>query len=144
MDAAKADLESVFQGLSMGSLNAFKLARAPEDAVKSLYGSAGEVVLYWAHHEKLCLIDRQLVFMGGLDMCKFDQIHMPTFILTISPLQVSVDGTPTVTPSPTRIPETSTPLSSPAKITTMPVYSILRELTTGTTTSVRKFLLVLF
>lgn len=69
MDAAKADLESVFQGLSMGSLNAFKLARAPEDAVKSLYGSAGEVVLYWAHHEKLCLIDRQLVFMGGLDMC---------------------------------------------------------------------------
>lgn len=82
MDAAKADLESVFQGLSMGSLNAFKLARAPEDAVKSLYGSAGEVVLYWAHHEKLCVIDRQLVFMGGLDMCKFDKVYMPTLILT--------------------------------------------------------------
>jgi phospholipase D1/2 len=70
MDGAKADLEAVFKGLSMGSINAFKLAHAPEDAVKSLYGSAGDIVLYWAHHEKLCVVDRKLVFMGGLDMCK--------------------------------------------------------------------------
>lgn len=69
MDGAKADLEAVFKGLSMGSINAFKLAHAPEDAVKSLYGSAGDIVLYWAHHEKLCVVDRKLVFMGGLDMC---------------------------------------------------------------------------
>jgi phospholipase D1/2 len=26
-------------------------------------------VLYWAHHEKLCLVDGQIAFMGGLDLC---------------------------------------------------------------------------
>lgn len=26
-------------------------------------------VLFWAHHEKLCLVDRKLAFMGGLDLC---------------------------------------------------------------------------
>ncbi|KAH6659345.1 hypothetical protein BKA67DRAFT_652577 [Truncatella angustata] len=69
VDDAKADIEQAFSNLSMGSLNAFSLSKAPEDAVKSLYGSAGEVVLYWAHHEKLCLVDRKIAFMGGLDMC---------------------------------------------------------------------------
>ncbi|KAI1877539.1 hypothetical protein JX265_003547 [Neoarthrinium moseri] len=69
VDGAKADLEAAFSNLSMGALNAFKLSSAPQDAVKSLYGSAGEVVLYWAHHEKLCLVDRTIAFMGGLDMC---------------------------------------------------------------------------
>lgn len=28
-----------------------------------------DVILFWAHHEKLCLIDGQIAFMGGLDMC---------------------------------------------------------------------------
>ena len=28
------------------------------------------MVLFWAHHEKLLVIDRKLVFMGGLDMCQ--------------------------------------------------------------------------
>ncbi|KAK9776773.1 hypothetical protein AB5N19_10651 [Seiridium cardinale] len=69
VDDAKASIESVFQNLSMGSQNAFKLSKVPEEALKSLYGSAGEVVLYWAHHEKLCLVDRKIAFMGGLDMC---------------------------------------------------------------------------
>lgn len=69
VDGAKADIEAAFQNLSMGALNALSLSKAPEDAVKSLYGSAGEVVLYWAHHEKLCLVDRTIAFMGGLDMC---------------------------------------------------------------------------
>jgi phospholipase D1/2 len=84
VDDAKADLEAAFQNLSMGSLNAFKLSKAPEDAVKSLYGSAGEVVLYWAHHEKLCLVDRKLAFMGGLDMCEYLSISYRN--LTISAL----------------------------------------------------------
>ena len=26
-------------------------------------------VLYWAHHEKLCLVDGHIAFMGGLDLC---------------------------------------------------------------------------
>jgi phospholipase D1/2 len=24
---------------------------------------------YWAHHEKLCVIDETIAFMGGLDAC---------------------------------------------------------------------------
>jgi phospholipase D1/2 len=28
-----------------------------------------DAVLYWAHHEKLCLVDGHIAFMGGLDLC---------------------------------------------------------------------------
>lgn len=24
---------------------------------------------YWSHHEKMCLIDSSVLFMGGLDLC---------------------------------------------------------------------------
>ncbi len=50
-------------------MNSFGLSKIPGDALKELYGSFGETVLYWAHHEKLCVVDRHTVFMGGLDMC---------------------------------------------------------------------------
>lgn len=50
-------------------MNAFGLSKISGGALKELYGSFGDTVLYWAHHEKLCLVDRHLVFMGGLDMC---------------------------------------------------------------------------
>jgi phospholipase D1/2 len=40
-----------------------------EDAVQSIYGMSGDVILFWAHHEKLCLIDGKIAFMGGLDLC---------------------------------------------------------------------------
>ncbi|KAJ4366683.1 hypothetical protein N0V95_000010 [Ascochyta clinopodiicola] len=46
-----------------------KIAQLPLDGLKSVYGSTGDTVLYWAHHEKLCLIDGQIAFMGGLDLC---------------------------------------------------------------------------
>ncbi|KAK8080007.1 phospholipase D domain-containing protein [Apiospora hydei] len=65
---AKADLEAEIQGLA-DRFNAAALHKISGDALKSLYGSAGDVVLYWAHHEKLCIIDRTIAFMGGLDMC---------------------------------------------------------------------------
>lgn len=45
------------------------LAHVPEEGFEALYGFSDDVVLYWAHHEKLCLIDGRTVFMGGLDMC---------------------------------------------------------------------------
>lgn len=32
-------------------------------------GFTDNVILYWAHHEKLCLIDGNMAFMGGLDLC---------------------------------------------------------------------------
>ncbi|WZH41134.1 Phospholipase [Fusarium acuminatum] len=57
-------------GKSIKALTNFDLFKASGDALKAVYGTAGDVVLYWAHHEKLLLIDNgKLGFMGGLDMC---------------------------------------------------------------------------
>ena len=50
-------------------LHASKLASLPGDALKGIYGISEDTILYWAHHEKLCLVDGQIGFMGGLDMC---------------------------------------------------------------------------
>lgn len=51
------------------SLDAASLSKMPGDALKGLYGMNDDMVLYWAHHEKLCLVDGSTAFMGGLDMC---------------------------------------------------------------------------
>ncbi|RFU75968.1 phospholipase d [Trichoderma arundinaceum] len=56
-------------GNSFKNLTNFDLATVSKDALTAIYGAADDVVLYWAHHEKLLVIDRNLVFMGGLDMC---------------------------------------------------------------------------
>ncbi|KAI0426778.1 phospholipase [Xylaria sp. FL1042] len=71
LPTSRSRLEQAFSGLSLDSLkmNAFGLSKIPGDALKELYGSFGDTVLYWAHHEKLCVVDRHTVFMGGLDMC---------------------------------------------------------------------------
>ncbi|KAK2007764.1 phospholipase D/nuclease [Colletotrichum eremochloae] len=58
------------QNFSNMSLNTFSLSKASGDAIKAIYGTASDgVTLFWAHHEKLCLIDGKIAFMGGLDMC---------------------------------------------------------------------------
>ncbi|KAK4041939.1 hypothetical protein C8A01DRAFT_14386 [Parachaetomium inaequale] len=62
-------LKDLHTSLQNFSLKTFDLARASQDVVKDLYGTADEIVLYWSHHEKLCLIDGKVAFMGGLDMC---------------------------------------------------------------------------
>ncbi|KAK4100324.1 phospholipase D/nuclease [Parathielavia hyrcaniae] len=62
-------LQGISTGLQNFSLKTFDLARASEDALKGLYGTAEDTVLYWAHHEKLCLVDGKVAFMGGLDIC---------------------------------------------------------------------------
>ncbi|KAN0081757.1 hypothetical protein V8E54_003055 [Elaphomyces granulatus] len=64
------DLESAISS-SLGdlSMNAPKLATLPDEQVKGLYGIRDDVILFWAHHEKLCLIDGKIAFMGGLDLC---------------------------------------------------------------------------
>jgi phospholipase D1/2 len=62
----QSSLVSSFQNLS---LNAATVTKLPVDAVKSLYGVNDDVILFWAHHEKLCLIDGRIAFMGGLDLC---------------------------------------------------------------------------
>ena len=61
-------IESEFtSGLKHFSLN--NLGKLPEDALKTLYGQINDVIFFWAHHEKLCLIDGKIAFMGGLDLC---------------------------------------------------------------------------
>ena len=63
-------LESQFlSDIQKFSLKTFDIAKLPEDGVKSLYGLTDDVILYWAHHEKLCLVDGNQAFMGGLDLC---------------------------------------------------------------------------
>ncbi|EFX02733.1 phospholipase [Grosmannia clavigera kw1407] len=62
----QADFETAFSNMSMG---AFDLSKMGQDALKALYGTSDDMVLYWAHHEKLCLIDDHIAFMGGLDLC---------------------------------------------------------------------------
>jgi len=67
-DDLQSGLETGFQNLS---LRTFELAKFSQDALKTLYGTSDDVVLYWAHHEKLCLVDGRIAFMGGLDMCAY-------------------------------------------------------------------------
>ncbi|KAL3422829.1 hypothetical protein PVAG01_04576 [Phlyctema vagabunda] len=59
----------IVEGLKNFSFTNLSLASLPEDSIKALYGVNKDVVLYWAHHEKLCLIDSKIAFMGGLDLC---------------------------------------------------------------------------
>jgi phospholipase D1/2 len=63
-------LQSTFiSSIQNMSFTPAKLAQMPGDGLKALYGAHDGTVLYWAHHEKLCLIDGELAFMGGLDLC---------------------------------------------------------------------------
>ncbi|KAF9777640.1 phospholipase D [Thelephora terrestris] len=39
---------------------------------------------YWAHHEKLCVIDQAIAFMGGLDLC-FGRWDTPQHVLVDDP-----------------------------------------------------------
>ncbi|CAG7959926.1 unnamed protein product [Penicillium nalgiovense] len=61
-----ASIASSFQNMSLDSASLSKMSK---DTLKGLYGVNDDVILYWAHHEKLCLIDGRVAFMGGLDMC---------------------------------------------------------------------------
>ncbi|RDW79250.1 putative phospholipase D (PLD) [Aspergillus mulundensis] len=61
-----ASISSSLQNLS---LDALKLGKMSVDAMKGIYGIHEGTILYWAHHEKLCIVDGTVAFMGGLDMC---------------------------------------------------------------------------
>ncbi|PBP16351.1 phospholipase [Diplocarpon rosae] len=61
-----SEILACFKNFSTKSL---QLADVPDDSFKDLYGVNQDVVLYWAHHEKLCLVDGRIAFMGGLDLC---------------------------------------------------------------------------
>ena len=66
---AKTFTSSFTSTLENLKLNASTLSQMSGDAVKAIYGLTDDVILYWAHHEKLLLIDGQITFMGGLDLC---------------------------------------------------------------------------
>jgi phospholipase D1/2 len=38
-------------------------------------------IFYWAHHEKICVIDQTIAFMGGLDLC-FARWDSPQHVVT--------------------------------------------------------------
>ncbi|KAE8150678.1 hypothetical protein BDV25DRAFT_153966 [Aspergillus avenaceus] len=61
--------DSIHESLQNLSLDAKSLVEMSGDTLKGLYGMHEDVVLYWAHHEKLCVVDGRIAFMGGLDMC---------------------------------------------------------------------------
>ncbi|KAF2867628.1 hypothetical protein BDV95DRAFT_610540 [Massariosphaeria phaeospora] len=60
---------SFMSSLQNMSFSPAKLAQLPGDSLKGIYGAHEGTVLYWAHHEKLCLVDGETAFMGGLDLC---------------------------------------------------------------------------
>ncbi|KAM3449766.1 hypothetical protein MY3296_006640 [Beauveria thailandica] len=62
------DIESEL-GIAFKDLTHFDLAKASHAAIKAIYGVKDDTVLYWAHHEKLLIVDKTLCFMGGLDLC---------------------------------------------------------------------------
>lgn len=45
------------------------LLKLPVNGLAALYGAGADTILFWAHHEKLLLVDGNLAFMGGLDLC---------------------------------------------------------------------------
>ena len=60
---------SFFSSLQNLALTAKTASQLPGDALKAIYGFNEDVILYWAHHEKLCIVDGCTAFMGGLDLC---------------------------------------------------------------------------
>ena len=61
--------EEWISNIKHGGLGPVKLAKLAGDDVKLVFGMSDDTVLYWAHHEKLCVIDGHTAFMGGLDLC---------------------------------------------------------------------------
>ena len=57
----QSSLISSFQNLK---LDAASISKMGGDALKTLYGASDDVILYWAHHEKLCVVDSKIAFMG--------------------------------------------------------------------------------
>ncbi|KAG8909007.1 Phospholipase D1 [Tulasnella sp. 403] len=52
---------------------------------------------YWAHHEKMCVIDETIAFMGGLDMC-FGRWDTPQHILVDDAEPTGMEGSAQIWP----------------------------------------------
>lgn len=63
-------LESeIASNLKNMSFKTMDLAKLGHVGLEVLYGAHDDDILYWAHHQKLCMIDGTLAFLGGLDLC---------------------------------------------------------------------------
>lgn len=61
--------EGILQDFKETDFSIADIAKLPAATVKRLFGMDKETVLFWAHHEKLVIVDNKLGFMGGLDLC---------------------------------------------------------------------------
>lgn len=71
----KRALMNMFEEDEEGAGN-IKVMRHPDHNV---FENMGDMTFYWAHHEKFIVIDHQLAFVGGLDLCfgRWDQKQHP-------------------------------------------------------------------
>ncbi|KAG7663028.1 SPO14 [[Candida] subhashii] len=68
-------IDSLYTKHSILSLNEdnIHVIRSPNQLLQNTY--------FWAHHEKLCIIDNTIAFMGGIDMC-YGRYDTPDHVLT--------------------------------------------------------------
>lgn len=68
-------IDSLYTKHSILSLNQenIHVIRSPNQLLQNTY--------FWAHHEKMCIIDYTVAFMGGIDMC-YGRYDTPDHVLT--------------------------------------------------------------
>ncbi len=87
----------IWSSLKNTGLNAAKISSLPGEALQGIYGMSEDTILYWAHHEKLCVVDGKIAFMGGLDLCygRWDT-NQHAIAGELPPLSVSCRSTPDI------------------------------------------------
>lgn len=68
-------IDSLYTKHSILSLNQenIHVIRSPNQLLQNTY--------FWAHHEKICIIDQTMAFMGGIDLC-YGRYDTPDHVLT--------------------------------------------------------------
>ena len=74
----------VYKEFSMGMNNDSEHAKKTLEALSpniKVLRHPNVIVSLWSHHEKMCLVDKHTVFMGGLDLCwgRWDTNSHPLF-----------------------------------------------------------------
>ncbi|SGZ49776.1 CIC11C00000004728 [Sungouiella intermedia] len=82
-------IDSLYTKHSILSLNQenIHVIRSPNQLLQNTF--------FWAHHEKICIVDYTLAFMGGIDLC-YGRYDTPDHVLT-DDSQVDFDGLDTDT-----------------------------------------------
>jgi hypothetical protein len=123
----------LFADLKNFSFKTIDLAKLPEDGIKALYGVNNDIILYWAHHEKLCLVDGYLAFMGMVILIHF--LSHKLIIEQVVLIFASADGMSTNILFQTLILVTWIILSSPVRISIMQEFTISKMSPNGRTTN---------